>query len=53
MTLRAELHEALSTRLVPELKRRGFSGPDEIGGNAILHDFTRTLLCSAVASGCT
>jgi len=41
MTLRAKLRETVAARLVPELKRRGFSGPDKIGGIAISHEFRR------------
>ena len=41
MTLRAKLREAVTKRLVPELERRGFTGPDKISGNAISHDFLR------------
>ena len=41
MTLRAKFREAISLRLVPELKRRGFVGPEKIKGNAVLHDFVR------------
>lgn len=41
MTLRAKLREALTKRFVPELKRRGFTGPDRIGENSLCHDFVR------------
>lgn len=40
-TLRAICREEISRRLVPELKRRGFAGPDEIRGNALVHQFER------------
>ena len=40
-TLRAICREEISRRLVPELKRRGFAGPDEIRGNALVHEFER------------
>jgi len=40
-TLRAKLREAISRDLVPELKQRGFTGPDKIAGNKIDHEYVR------------
>jgi hypothetical protein len=42
MTLRAKLRETVTNRFLPELKRRGFVGPEKIRGNAIFHDFSRS-----------
>ena len=36
------MRAALAGRLVPELKRRGFVGPDKIDGNRTSHEYTRT-----------
>jgi hypothetical protein len=41
MTLRAKLREAVTRRLLPELKRRGFTGPEKISGNALAYEFSR------------
>jgi hypothetical protein len=38
---RARLNQLLTERLVPELKRRGFAGPEKISGNGLFHEFTR------------
>src|SRR5689334_14425670 len=40
-TVRSICREEITQRLVPEIKRRGFVGPDEIGGNALVHQFER------------
>lgn len=41
MTLRSKLRDAVTRRLIPELRRRGFGGPERISGNAILHYYSR------------
>ena len=39
---RASLREEINGRLVPELLRRGFAGPERIAGNGLLHEFRRS-----------
>jgi hypothetical protein len=41
VTLRTKLRDEVTARLVPELKRRRFIGPDKISGNAIFHNYSR------------
>jgi hypothetical protein len=41
VTLRSELREAIARRVLPELRGRGFQGPDKISGNATIHAFVR------------
>ena len=40
-TLRARCRDEITRRLVPEIKRRGFVGPDEIRGSTVAHSFER------------
>jgi len=40
-SVRADLRRELSKQLLPQLKRRGFDGPERIGGNALCHEFER------------
>jgi len=40
-SVRAELRRELSKQLLPELERRGFIGPERIGGHATCHEFVR------------
>lgn len=40
-TPRARLRDELSTRLVPALRARGFTGPTRITGNATWYEFSR------------
>jgi hypothetical protein len=40
-TLRAQLRDELSRRLVPRILEAGFDGPSAISGNAILHVYRR------------
>ena len=38
---RSALRRQLSERLLPELRRLGFTGPGQIAGNTLLHEFRR------------
>ena len=40
-TARTLLREALSEKLVPEIKDRGFTGPEKISGNGLFHEYKR------------
>ena len=40
-TTRTILREALSEKLVPELKAQGFIGPEKIQGNGLFHEYKR------------
>lgn len=40
-TLRSLLREELNRRLIPELKKRGFQGTQELKGNSLLYNFSR------------
>ncbi len=41
MSPRAKLRAALSQRLLPELARRGFVGPERLTGAGLVHEFRR------------
>lgn len=41
-TARSALRSELTLNLIPKLRAAGFSGPAEISGNALLHDFKRS-----------
>jgi hypothetical protein len=43
ISTRAMLREELSLRLLPELSRLGFEGPVRINGNALVHEFSRSV----------
>lgn len=41
MTTRSRLRDEIGSRLIPALFARGFTGPDTICGNKILHEYCR------------
>ena len=41
MTTRSRLRDEIGSRLIPALIARGFTGPDKIRGNKLLHEFGR------------
>ncbi len=41
MTIRSRLRDEIGARLIPALRSRGFTGPDKIRGNQILHKYSR------------
>lgn len=41
MTTRKKLRDQLTKHFIPELRQRGFSGPTSIGGNGLMHIFSR------------
>jgi hypothetical protein len=41
MTIRSRLRDEIGARFIPALRSRGFTGPDKIRGNQILHEYGR------------
>ena len=41
MTTRKKLRDQLTKHFIPALRQRGFTGPDTISGNSLLHTFCR------------